>query len=98
VPLKFQTTEFSNLLTRIAEERCGASRRVMFAFCASLAGKTFDRDMCADGIKSFFDDVYEDLCEEVPRLPEILKNEFVPTMYATIDASKLNKILPVSLK
>jgi len=98
VPLKFQTTEFANLLTRIAEERCSASRRVMFAFCASLAGKTFDRDKCADGIKSFFDDVYEDLCEEVPRLPEILKNELVPTMRATIDANKLNKILPASLK
>jgi len=98
VPLKFQTNEFSNLLTRVAEERCGASRRVMFAFCASLAGKTFDRDMCANGIKSFFDDVYEDLHEEVPRLPDILKNEFVPTMRATIDADKLNKILPASLK
>lgn len=98
VPLKFQTTEFANLLTRIAEERCSASRRVMFAFCASLAGKTFDRDMCADGIKSFFDDVYEDLCEEVPRLPEILKTELVPTMRATIDVNKLNKILPASLK
>merc|ERR1719301_76205 len=98
VPLKFQATEFSNLLTRIAEERCGASRRVMFAFCASLAGKTFDRDMCANGIQSFFDDVYEDLCEEVPRLPEILKNELVPTMSGPIGADKLNMILPASLK
>jgi len=98
VPAKFQAPEFSNLLTRIAEEQCSASRRVMFAFSASLAGKTFNRDMCATGIKSFFDDVYEDLCEEVPRLPEILKNELVPTMRATIDADKLNKILPASLK
>jgi hypothetical protein len=98
VPSKFQATEFSNLVTRIAEERCGASRRVMFAFCASLAGKTFDRDMCAKGIQSFFDDVYEDLCEEVPRLPEILKNELVSTMSGPIGADKLNKILPASLK
>jgi hypothetical protein len=98
VPSKFQAAEFSNLLTRVAEERCGASRRVMFAFCASLAGKTFDRDMCAKGIQSFFDDVYEDLCEEVPRLPEILKNELVPTMSGPIGADKLSKILPASLK
>jgi len=98
VPAKFQSTEFSNLLTRVAEERCGASRRVMFAFCASLAGKTFDRDMCAKGIQSFFDDVYEDLCEEVPRLPEILKNELVPTMSGPIGADKLKTILPASLK
>lgn len=98
VPSKFQATEFSNLVTRIAEERCGASRRVMFAFCASLAGKTFDRDMCAKGIQSFFDDVYEDLCEEVPRLPEILKNELVSTMSGPIGADKLSKILPAALK
>eukprot|EP00746_Dinoflagellata_sp_MGD_P162784 gnl/MRDRNA2_/MRDRNA2_90500_c0_seq1.p1 gnl/MRDRNA2_/MRDRNA2_90500_c0~~gnl/MRDRNA2_/MRDRNA2_90500_c0_seq1.p1 ORF type:complete len:754 (+),score=179.82 gnl/MRDRNA2_/MRDRNA2_90500_c0_seq1:101-2362(+) len=98
VPAKFQATEFSNLVTRIAEERCAASRRVMFAFCASLAGKTFDRDMCAKGIQSFFDDVYEDLCEEVPRLPEILKNELVPTMSGPIGADKLKTILPAALK
>jgi len=98
VPLKFQTNEFSNLLTRIAEERCGASRRVMWAFSASLAGKTFDSDMCANGIKSFFDDVFEDLCEEVPRLSEILKNELVPTLSATVNAEKLSKSIPASLK
>jgi len=82
VPSNLQATEFSNLLTRVAEERCSASRRAMFAFVAGLAGNVFDKDMCATGIKSFFDDVYCDLCEEVPRLPEILKSELVPTMRA----------------
>jgi len=98
VPPAMQITEFMNLITRVSEERCGASRRVMFAFSASLAGKAFDHDLCAKGIKSFFDDVYEDLCEEVPRLPQILKNELVPTMSATLDADTLYALLPPALK
>jgi len=98
VPPAMQVTEFMNLITRVSEERCGASRRVMFAFSASLAGKAFNRDMCAKGIKSFFDDVYEDLCEEVPRLPLILKHELVPTMSAALEGDKLYQLLPAALK
>jgi hypothetical protein len=98
VPSTLQATEFSNLLTRVAEERCSASRRAMFAFVAGLAGNVFDKDMCTKGIKLFLDEVYEDLCEEVPRLPEILKSELVPTMRAALPAGVLYKILPSSLK
>jgi hypothetical protein len=98
VPSHLQATEFSNLVTRVAEERCSASRRAMFAFVAGLAGSVFDKDMCAAGIKSFFDDVYDDLCEEVHRLPDILKSELVPTMRAALPAGTLYKILPSALK
>jgi len=98
VPSNLQATEFSNLLTRVAEERCSASRRAMFAFVAGLAGNVFDKDKCADGVKSFFEDDYDDLREEVPRLPEILKSELVPTMRAALPAGTLDKVLPAALK
>jgi len=98
VPDNLQAGEFSNLLTRVAEERCSATRRAMFAFVAGLAGSVFDKDKCADGVKSFFDDVFDDLCEEVPRLPEILKTELVPTIRAALPAGSLARILPVALK
>jgi len=98
VPSNLQAREFSNLLTRVAEERCSASRRAMFAFIAGLTGSVFDKEMCAEGTKSFFDDVFDDLCEEVPRLPEILKTEFVPTIRAALPAGALCKIMPAALK
>jgi len=98
VPANLQATEFSNLVTRVAEERCSASRRAMFAFVAGLAGNVFDKELCTVGIKAFFDDVYDDLCEEVPRLPEILKSELVPTMRAALPTGTLYKILPPALK
>jgi hypothetical protein len=98
VPANLQASEFSNLLTRVAEERCSATRRAMFAFVAGLAGSVFDKDKCAEGIKSFFDDIFDDLCEEVPRLPEILKTELVPTIRAALPTGSLSKILPAALK
>jgi len=98
VPKAFQAAEFSNLVTRVAEERCSASRRAMFAFVAGLAGSVFDKDMCEIGLKAFFDDVYEDLCEEVPRLHDILKTELVPTMRAALSGDTLQRLLPLGLK
>lgn len=98
VPLKFQSNEFTNILTRITEERTHTSRRVMFAFAASLAGKHFRHDLCISGLESFFDDVYEDLCEEESRLPQIVKNEMIPSMSAFISADDLDRMLPASLK
>jgi len=97
VPVAFQASEFSNILTRVAEERCGGSRRAAFAFAASLAGGAFEKDQCAKGTSLFFEDVYEDLCEEDPRLNMVLKSELVPTLQAAFSVEKLNKLLPAGL-
>jgi len=98
VPVEHQSSEFSNILTRVAEERCGAVRRVSFAFAASLVGGAFDRHASAKGVKSFFEEVFDDLCEDVPRLPEILKAELVPTLRTALTAEKFDKLLPAALK
>lgn len=97
IPKEHQATEFTNILARIAEERSGAARRAMFAFAASLTNGTFEHDSCTKGIKAFFEEDYEDLCEEVPRLPEILKAELIPTLRAALSSEILNKLLPPAM-
>lgn len=98
LPVKHQAVEFMNLLTRIAEERCGATRRASFAFAATLAGRVFAKEQCIKGTAVFFAEVYEDLCEEVVRLPSVLKGELVPTLQAALGEDKLNELLPPGLK
>lgn len=98
LPVKHHAVEFMNLLTRIAEERCGAARRASFAFAATLAGSVFDKEQCIQGTSVFFAEVYEDLCEEVVRLPAVLKGELVPTLQAALGEEKLNELLPPGLK
>merc|ERR1719443_2609370 len=101
VPVKFQAAEFANIVTRAAEETRGPARRSSFAFAAGLAAadtSAFDKNACLDGIKVFFNEVYEDLCTEVPRLPAIVSAELVPTLRSVLPLSNLNAILPEELR
>lgn len=100
VPIEFQADEFCDIISRIVEEKRGAVRRCELAFAAGLMAteqSPFDRAACLRGIGLFFQDVYAELCTEVPRLPAIIRSEFVPTMSAVYGV-ELNKVLPEEMR
>jgi len=45
-------------------------------------------------VKVFFDEVYADLCEDVPQLPTIIRAEFLPTLQPAFPNIALEKLLP----
>jgi len=98
VPKERQAAEFSDILTRAAEEHRGVARRLSFAFAVGLAAgepnSAFDREECAAGLKVFFDDVLEDLAAEVPRLRNKLANEFVPTLRTVFSPAEIVRLVP----
>jgi len=97
VPVEYQADQFVDILSRIVEERRGAVRRCQFAFAAGLMQgdlSPFEQSACFDGIALFFKDVYVEMCGEIPRLPAILKSEFVPTLRNVFPSEELNAILP----
>merc|ERR1719506_3469099 len=101
VPPENQAEQFMDILTRIVEERRGAVRRCELAFLAGLAAaedSAFDRKECLAGIGLFFQEVYPDLCNEVHRLPAIMKSEFMPTVLNVFPASELNKVVPAAMR
>lgn len=99
VPQSLQANEVSDILTRAAEECRGTHRRLFFAFTAGLAkGGTFEKCEVLKGIKTFFADVYQDLCEEVPRLPSIVEAELVPTLREVFSAEMLDRSLPARFR
>jgi len=101
VPTSHHASEFTDLLTRAAEETRGPARRSAFAFAAGLAAadpSCFDRSECINGAREFFAEVYQELCSEVPRLPAIAASELVPTLRSVFPASTLNEILPQELR
>jgi hypothetical protein len=101
VPLAAQADTFVDIITRVVEERRGAIRRCQLAFAASLVAgdsSAFDRKEALTGVKLFFKDVYADLCEEVQRLPAIMKAEFLPTMMSILPADELNEVVPEKMR
>lgn len=97
VPQTHQAKEFADILTRAAEESRGPVRRSAFAFAAGLAAATdsaFDRKECIAGVGTFFSEVYEDLCEEVPRLAIIASAELLPTLCSVLPEAQLRALLP----
>lgn len=97
VPLVHHAKEFADLLTRAAEETRGPARRSAFAFAASLAAaepSAFDRAECIAGTKIFFEEVFDDLCDEVPRLAFIATSEMVPTLQSVFPAAVLLDFFP----
>lgn len=97
VPTERQADEFADLLTRIAEENRGAVR---FAYVAFVAGLTangrgpWSREECLRGISMFFQDIYADLCDEIPKLPRIVTVEFLPTLYSVLPSEELDLVVP----
>jgi len=101
VPAAEQADQFVDILTRIVEERRGAVRRCELAFLAGLGAaesSAFERKECLAGIGLFFKGVYPELCDEVHRLPAIMKSEFMPTVLTVFDKDELNKVVPISMR
>lgn len=101
VPAEFQADQFVDILSRIVEERRGIIRRCEFAFAAGLMvsdQSPFAKTACLEGMRSFFQDVYAEMCCEVQRLPAIMRSEFVPTMRPVFSDSELNEVLPEDLR
>jgi len=94
VPKSHQAKEYADLLTRVAEISRKAVRHSAFAFAGSLVDQVFDDVECLAGVKVFFEEVYADLCEDVPQLPSIIRAEFLPTLQPAFPASSLEKLLP----
>jgi hypothetical protein len=101
VPQAQQASECCDILTRAAEECRGTHRRLYFAFAAGLAkgdSSAFEKAEVMLGVQAFFADVFEDLCEEVPRLPNIVEAELIPTLRAVFPAEAINLVLPVKFR
>merc|ERR1740115_659895 len=101
VPEDRQAAETMDILTRAAEENRGNPRRLYFAFVAGLARgnpSAFAQDKVLSGIKSFFEDIYVDLCEEVPRLPSMIEAELVPTLREVFAVDTVESLLPPGFK
>lgn len=101
VPQAQQAGETTDILTRAAEECRGTHRRLFFAFAAGLAkgeSSAFEKMEVVAGVRAFFSDVFEDLCEEVPRLPNIVEAELIPTLRAVFPAETINSSLPARFR
>merc|ERR1719329_1168668 len=101
VPTAQQASETTDILTRAAEECRGTHRRLFFAFAAGLAkgdSSAFQKSEVMLGVQTFFKDVFEDLCQEVPRLPNIVAAELIPTLRAVFSAEILNQSLPTRFR
>lgn len=100
VPRSRQSAEFTDVLTRASEEHRGIARRLMFAFAAGLtAGESsaFETAECIAGLRTFFTEVYDDLCEEVPRLPVMVRGELVPVLCSVLKDELLMEVVPKHL-
>jgi len=97
VPVAHQAKEYTDLLTRVVEISRKAVRQSAFVFAAGLVNDAFDANQCLAGVKVFFEEVYEDLCEDVPQLPTIIRAEFLPTLHSTFETNALEKLLPENL-
>lgn len=97
VPVARQSAEFNDILTRAAEEHRGICRRLFFAFATGLSAGAWDQDECLVGLKLFFDEVFIDLCDELPRLPTMVRTELVPTLRSVIPENRLREVVPAKL-
>jgi len=93
VPCERQAAEFADILTLVAEETRGPARRTFMAFVGGLT-KAFEIAKCIKGLRMFFDEVYPDLCAEVPRLPHIVMTELMPTLKSVLPDGKLIALQP----
>jgi len=93
VPQDRQAAEFVDILTRSAEESRGPARRTFMAFVGGLT-RAFKKEECIAGLCMFFDEVYPDLYSEIPRLPQIVITELMPTLKSVLDAGELRVLQP----
>jgi len=71
------------------------------AFVTGVAAgspSAFDKAACLAGIKHFFDDMYEDLHDEIPKLSTRVEREFLPVLRSAFNAREINEVLPSRLR
>jgi len=98
VPIERQAQEFTDIMTRACEEHRGVVRRLSFAFAVGLSNGAFEREECAFGLMNFFEDVFEDLASEVPRLRNKIANEFVPTLRTVFSEEDIGRLIPADCR
>jgi len=99
VPLGQQADQFTDILTRVVEDRRGPCRRCALAFAVRIAADSvFDQGECLLGLSLFFQDVYPDLRVELPRLPAIVAKELLPALHAVFPQNEVKDLLPVDLQ
>jgi len=91
VPRQRQAAEYADILTRAAEESRGPARRICMAFVGGVA-KAFEKEECIAGLRMFFDVVYPDLCDEVPRLRSIVMTELFPVLKVVLEDGELGAL------
>lgn len=97
VPLQHQQREFVDILTRACEISSSPARLATFSMAAALADDEFpifDRKASLVGVRTFFQEVYADLCDEIPKLKAILRMEMIPTLKAAFPPNAIDAILP----
>jgi hypothetical protein len=98
VPLLHQAQEFADLLTRAAEISREPCRLSAFQLAVALAeSHVFDPAECLRGVAMFFDEVFGELCDEIPDLPRIVRTEMMPSLRAVFKPTELEEILPESI-
>jgi len=98
VPIERQAQEFTDIMTRACEEHRGVVRRLSFAFAVGLSNGAFEREECAFGLMNFFEDVFEELASEVPRLRNKIANEFVPTLRTVFSEEDIGRLIPAECR
>jgi hypothetical protein len=101
VPRHYQASEFADILARSMETRSSMGRRSLLALCAGLAAgqpSAFGRKECIEGLHTFFQEIYPELCAEVPRLPFVVASELWPTFRYVFPAKELLGCLPETVR
>lgn len=92
-PSKMQAEEFCYLVAEVAQESSEEVRRSGFRLAAGLFDGRWNADACAEGLRSFVEEVCEDLKMDVPALPRIVREELAPIFTQIIAADKLPEAL-----
>lgn len=101
VPLHHQQREFVDILTRACEISSSPARLATFSMAAALADDEFpifDRTASLLGVRTFFEEVYVDLCDEIRKLKAILRMEMIPTLKAAFPSNAIDAILPMEFR
>lgn len=103
VPVSDQAAEFVDLITRAVDEPRAKVRDVFFDLVASMAKNrqadgAFSQSSCLEGIESFFFEVFDDLCEEDPRVRAVVLDELMPRFRSTLPASQLAAVVPPNMR
>lgn len=101
VPKSDQAEQYLDILSRSADEKICANRRLFFAFAAGLVKaerSAFEKAECIAGLTMFFQEVYEDWVAEMPRAKSIVAHELLPSLRSAIPEKELSKLLPADVR